>query len=126
MFAFKNLIKLERIFDFSSILKEAAFPCAYLCIKEFHSNNILQTSRPKENKFLKNLSKQSSVTIKPIMTIKELADNLDVKADHIYECLNKINYHYKNREDYVLNNVDIIIKIVKLCGQTHRFEGNKP
>ena len=116
MLSFQSLIRLNRSFR--------VLPLFFLNKNEIHFNQILcDTKAPKDIRGKKFLAKQSSVVIKPKMTIKELAFNLNVDSQRIYDCLNQIKYQFKNREDYILNNIDVIIKIVKLCGFKHRFEG---
>ena len=116
MLSFTNLIKLNRSLRVS--------PLFFLNKNDIHFNQILcDTKQPKQNNLKKFITKKAAVVIKPSMTIKELAFNLNVNSQHIFDCLTKIGYHFRTKEDYVLNNVEIIIKIVKLCGMKHRFEG---
>ena len=96
---------------------------------DFHTSTLLlrvkQDEKRKEKS--KKLSKlQPSVLIQPNMRVKDLAAVLDTTYDNIFDCLDTINYTYKaRRENYVLNNTDVIIKIVKLCGYKHRFDSIK-
>jgi hypothetical protein len=115
MQSFRSLVKLNRSF----------FPSFCLNKNEFHFNQVLHNSREKRKEKLgqKYLDKKSSILVKSKMSISELAKNLSVDSKRIFDCLNKLNYKYMNRDDYVLNNIDVIIKVVKLCGFKHRFEG---
>jgi hypothetical protein len=116
MLSITSLIKLNRSLRI--------LPLFFLNKNDIHLNQILcSTKAPKENNKMKFLTKNAAVVVKPTMTIKELALNLNVNPQRIFDCLTKIGYHFRTKEDYVLNNVEIIIKIVKLCGMKHRFEG---
>jgi hypothetical protein len=113
MQSFRSLIKLNRSF----------FPSFCLNKNELHFNQVLSRVKGKESLGKKYLEKKSSILVKSKMSISELAQNLNVDSKRIFDCLNKLNYKYMNRDDYVLNNIDVIIKVVKLCGFKHRFEG---
>ena len=116
MLSLTSLIKLNRSLR--------VLPLFFLNKNDIHFNQVLcDTKPPKEKRMKKFLTKKVAVVIKPTMTIKELAFSLNVNPQHIFDCLTKIGYHFRTREDYVLNNLDVIIKIVKVCGMTHRFEG---
>lgn len=76
---------------------------------------------------LKNIQKSQlkPVTIKPRMSIKELADVMEKPTQQVFDCLQQLNYSdiRTKRDSSMINNLDIIIKIVHLSGFRYQMAG---
>lgn len=103
-----------------------------LTSKSFHTTTmVLNQAKTKTiQSKLKKMSKKGvleAISVKPSMTIKELADAMDRPTSHVIACLDKINYAQSanKRDSFRINNLDIIIKVVQITGFRHRLEESK-
>ena len=78
-----------------------------------------------KNKKLISINNKPSILIRAQMTVGELASSLNRPSEHVFDCLDKLNYVYGNKRDSFRLNMDLIIKIVKLSGFRHRFDETK-
>jgi translation initiation factor IF-2 len=63
-------------------------------------------------------SQMKALEVKPQMTLLELANLMDRPIEHVQDCLQELNYaqNRRLRDSSVINNFDVITKIVKLSG----------
>ena len=65
---------------------------------------------------------QMSIPVKKSMSVRELADVMGKPSTHVFDCLAHLNYPMRSRrESYVLNDFDLIVKIVQLSGFRHKM-----
>jgi translation initiation factor IF-2 len=80
---------------------------------------------------LKKLSKRNQLTavaIKPVMTVRELANVIHRPTSHVVDCLNQLRFAENVpyiRDSFQISKLDVIIKIVNMSGFRHKFEETK-
>lgn len=62
--------------------------------------------------------KKKLIQIRPAMTIGELAEAMERSTQHITECLDQLKFatSVKKGPSWCINSMDVIAKVVKLCG----------
>ncbi|CAF0875192.1 unnamed protein product [Brachionus calyciflorus] len=108
--SFTNLIK-------SSILsKSIHLSCQTMGAQEKQARSAIKKYSKK--------SQLKPILIRSQMTVKELADAMDRPTQHVFDCLEQINFAIRSKRDsYIINKLDVITKIVQLSGFRYQMGG---
>ena len=93
----------------------------------FHLSNPLSSMYEKRerDKLKRQIGKSKfemkTVRIEGQMSVRELANAMEKTPIHVFDCLDQIGHPVRQRRDsYLLNDAQLIIKIIKLSGMRYK------
>lgn len=98
-----------------------------LCSVRLIASSLEEPSNKRNKRSKSKMAKGTIIQVRPAMSIRELAEAMNKPPSHVNECLEQINYAQgsKKHDNWIINNLDVIAKVVKLSGFRFQLDSEK-